>query len=66
MHWSGGVAVAFGGRIDAIAIDPALAGVNSVRVFSSPKILRISVSVVPPGVGDGNKFEKGVVAIVLE
>jgi hypothetical protein len=39
--------------------------VNSVRVISGPEILRISVSVVPPGVFNVVKFKRSVIAIVL-
>jgi hypothetical protein len=39
--------------------------VNSVRVISGPEILRISVSVIPPGVFNGAKFKRGVITIVL-
>ncbi len=45
-------------------IDSALAGVNA-RITSGPEILRITVLVVPPGIGDSIKFEWRVVAIVL-
>jgi predicted AAA+ superfamily ATPase len=39
--------------------------VNSVRIISGPEILRISISVVPPGIRNFIKFKWGVVTIVL-
>ena len=60
------VAIAFHRRIDAIPVDSALAGVDSIRVVSGPKILRIAVPVVPPGVRNVIEFKRGVVTIVLD
>jgi hypothetical protein len=65
LNWCARVTIAFHRRIDAISINSALAGVNSGLVISSPEILRISVSVIPPGVFNVAKFKRGVVAIVL-
>jgi hypothetical protein len=42
-----------------------LTGVNSVRIISRPDILRISVFVVPPGVFNVAKFQRGVITVVL-
>jgi hypothetical protein len=40
--------------------------VNSARVISCPEILRISVSIVPPGISDARELKRGVETIVLE
>jgi hypothetical protein len=50
--------------VNAIPIDAALAGVNAV-VAAGPKVFRISVFVVPPGIGDAIKLKRRKVAIVL-
>jgi len=52
-------------RIDAVTIDSTLTDMN-VGVIAGPEILRISVSIIPPSIGDGFKFERSVVTIVLE
>lgn len=64
MHWRHGVAVAFDGRIRAFPVNVALTGMGT-GVASGPEILRISVSVVPPGISDVTKLQRGKVAIVL-
>jgi hypothetical protein len=64
LHWSGGVAVAFGGRIDAISIQSALARMD-VRVATRPEKFRISISVVPPGVSYIIEFQWREITIVL-
>jgi hypothetical protein len=43
-----------------------LTGVNSTRVISCPEILRICVSIVPPGISDAVELKRGVETIVLE
>jgi hypothetical protein len=40
--------------------------ISARRLISSPEILRIPVSVIPPGVWNFVKFKRGVVTIVLE
>jgi hypothetical protein len=64
LNWRHGVAVAFDGRIRAIPVNVALTNMGT-GVASGPEILRISVSVVPPGVSDVTKLQWGKVAIVL-
>jgi hypothetical protein len=65
LNWCTRVAIAFHRSIDAISVDSTLTGVNSGLIISSPEILRISVSVIPPGVFNVAKFKRGVVTIVL-
>jgi hypothetical protein len=65
LQWDGLVSVAPKRRIDAITIDSTLTDMN-VGVTAGPEILRISVSIIPPSIGDGIKFERSVVTIVLE
>jgi hypothetical protein len=65
LNWQSNIAIAFKRIVNTTSVDSALAGVNSVRVISGPEILLISVSVVPPGVGDCIELQWSVVAIVL-
>jgi hypothetical protein len=64
LEWRSGVAVALDGRIDAIPVDSALTGVNA-GIVSGPKVLSVSIFVVPPTVSDAVQFQRGVETIVL-
>jgi hypothetical protein len=66
LNWCKGIAIAFHRRIDAIPVDSALTGVNSGLVISGPEILRLSISVVPPGINDVIQLKRGKIAIVLD
>ena len=58
------VAIAIVREIDAFMIDATLARVNAV-VPSRPKILRNTVSVIPPRLSDVINFERCEIAEVL-
>ena len=51
-------------RFKTIMIDSALASVDA-EVVSSPKVLRVSISVVPPRIGNAVDFKWRANAIVL-
>ena len=65
LNWCKSITFAFHRRNGATSINSALTGVNSGLVISGPEILRISVSIVPPGVFNVIKFKRGVITVVL-
>ena len=63
-NWNNRIAVALHGRFVAIAIDSTLTGAKT-GVVTRPKILWISISIIPPGISDVVEFNGCKVTIVL-
>ena len=66
MYWRSSVTVTAKRIVDAILINAALAVVAVVVANTRPKISRVSVLVIPPGIGDAVKFKWGIVTVILK